>query len=585
MAISLTRYVDITSGVGGAPAVPNRDLVARMFTANNLLPPQTFISFNTAAEVASYFGEGSEEFFRAQFYFSWISKSLTQPESIQFARWVQTAVPPMIFPVRNGGTVLASWTSISSGSFSLTMGGFTFIMTALDFSAAGSLAAVATALQTAIQAKTGGGTMWTSATVTYSSEYGGFLLTGGANGSVANPLVVAVGGGGTDITPAGLLGWLPQGTNVNGAYIAGAIWSSGSAVESVTTTLTNSAAASNNFGSFGFLTNLAVTLQNITDAATWNKTQNVLYVYNQAVSVANATSWSAAVIDIGGTELTLSPSYSFSLSGNITSGSNIVSNLTSNAGMYIGMLVSGTGIPTNTSITSLVGSTGLTLSANATSTTLSVLTFTRLEFPEMFPMMIEAATDYDVVNSVQNYMYQQVAGLTPSVTTDAQADVYDALRINYYGSTQTAGQIISFYQRGLMMGLPTDALDMNTYVNEIWLKDAAGVAILNLFLAVTQVPANAQGRNQLLAVLQSVVNVALNNGTISVGKVLTNQQRMYITAATGDDKAWYQVQNSGYWMDVVITPTGSPVEYIATYTLIYSKDDIIRKVEGTHTLI
>src|SRR5271165_6955762 len=98
MAISLTRYVDITSGVAGAALVSNRTLVGRYFTGNNLLPPQSFISFDSAAEVGTYFGTTSEEFYRAQAYFSFISKSQTQPTSLQFARWVQNAVAPMIFP-------------------------------------------------------------------------------------------------------------------------------------------------------------------------------------------------------------------------------------------------------------------------------------------------------------------------------------------------------------------------------------------------------------------------------------------------------------------------------------------------------
>src|SRR5579863_6929034 len=98
MAISLTRYVSITSGVGAGTVVPTRALVARLFTANTLLPPQSFISFTTASEVGSYFGFSSEEYLRAVFYFSWISKNITQPQSIQFARFVQTAVPPIIWP-------------------------------------------------------------------------------------------------------------------------------------------------------------------------------------------------------------------------------------------------------------------------------------------------------------------------------------------------------------------------------------------------------------------------------------------------------------------------------------------------------
>lgn len=590
MAISLTRYVDITSGIGAGSVVPTRDLVGRFFTSNNLLPPQSFISFTTASEVASYFGFSSEEYLRAVFYFSWISKNLTQPQSIQFARWVQNAVAPLIFPIANNATTLTAWNEITSGSFILTMGAFTFTLSALDFSAAGSLAAVATIIQDAIQAESGGGALWTSATVTYSATYGGFLLVGGAvgTGTSLTPISVEVGGGDTDITPMGLLGWLPQQQNINGNLIAGAIWAPGSAAETVTQTLTNSATASNNFGSFAFLTNLNITLQNVIDAATWNNSENVLYMYSQSVTPANASTWantSTGVGAIGGVGLTLSPSITFSLIGTLTNSSNVVTALTSNAGIKIGMPVSGTDVPTGTVVTSLVGTTGLTLSNNATASATVVLTFSALEFPEMFPMMIEAATNYAAFNSVQNYEFQQVAGLTPSVSNDANANTYDQLRINYYGSTQNAGQIINFYQTGVLMGISTNILDMNAYVNEIWLKDAAGAAIMTLLLTLSQVPANAQGVNLLLAVLQNVINQALNNGTISVGKTLTNEQQMYITSATGDPLAWYQVQNSGYWVNIVITSSGTPAVYTATYTLIYSKDDVIRKVIGTHTLI
>jgi hypothetical protein len=588
MAISITRYVDIVSGLGAGANVPNRDLVARLFTANNLLPPQTFISFTTAAEVGTYFGFASEEYLRAVFYFSWISKNQTQAQSIQFARWVKTAVAPMIFPIQNNGTALASWTAISNGSFILTMGGFTFILSGLDFTAAASLADVASDLQTAIRAESGGGAVWTSATVTYSSAYGGFLLVGGATDVVTHPVVVEVSGIGTDITPAGLLGWLPEQTVVNGNLIAGAIWASGSAAETITATLTSSSQASNNFGSFAFLTNLGLTQQNVVDAATWNNTQNVLYMFSQAVTPANAVAWQAAVAAIGGIGLTLSPPITTQLTATVTSASNVVSGITSNAGLTVGMPVTGSNIPAGTYITSLVGTTGLTLNNNATGSATEQLTFATLQFPEMFPMMIEAATNYAGLNSVQNYEFQQVAGLTPSVSSDTDANTYDALAINYYGVTQQAGTLIAFYQQGVLQGASVvgNITDMNAYVNEIWLKDAATVAIMTLLLSLSQVPANNQGRNQILAILQGVVNQALNNGTISVGKSLTVNQQMFITSETNDPLAWYQVQNSGYWLDVVITASGSsPVVYTATYTLVYSKDDIIRKVNGTHTLI
>jgi hypothetical protein len=594
MAISITRYVDITSGLGGASLVQTRSLVGRFFTSNPLLPPQTFISFNSANEVLSYFGSQSEEYLRAQFYFSWISKNLTQPQSIQFAKFVQSAIPPTIIPSQNNNSVLANWTAITSGSFILTMGGFTFTISGLNFSAAVSLANVASIIETAIQAETGGGSMWTAAIVTYDASYsglnyGGFFLTGGANGVVTNPLVVQAGGGGTDITGAGLLGWLPQISIVNGAIIAGAIGSTGSAIETITQTLTNSANASNNFGSFAFLTNLNLTLQNVYDAAIWNQTQNVVYMFSQAVTPANATSWTAltepGVGAIGGIGLTLSPVISTTLLGTITSSSNLITNLSSNSGLSVGMPVTGTSIPIGAVVSSLVGTTSVTISANASASTTENITFTTLQFPEMFPMMIEAATDYTQLNAVQNYEYQQVAGLNASVNTDSNADFYDALNINYYGVTQQAGQQIAFYQQGLLQGetISTNIIDMNAYVNEVWLKDAAAVSLLNAQLTLTEIPANNSGNNLIITLLQTVINQALNNGTISVGKQLTTNQKSFITSETGDLLAWYQVQNSGYWVGVVITVSSNI--YTATYTLIYSKNDVVRKIIGRHTLI
>ena len=124
---------------------------------------------------------------------------------------------------------------------------------------------------------------------------------------------------------------------------------------------------------------------------------------------------------------------------------------------------------------------------------------------------------------------------------------------------------------------------MTTYANEMWLKDAITTEILNVFIGSTQVPANAQGRAQILASLQVVINTALLNGTISVDKELSQQQKAFITAQSGDPRAWYQVQSIGYWVDCRIVNTAGV--YSAEYILIYSKDDVIRKVDGRNVLI
>ncbi len=501
MAISIKRYVDITSGVGAGVNVGNRQLIARFFDDNSLIPTNSQIEFTSADDVGAYFGTNSLEYARAVFYFGWVSKNITSPQKISFARWNSAASAPQIFGTK-GAQALGSWTSITSGSFSLTLAGVTFVLSGMNFSGAGSLAAVAAIIQSTIQAESGGGAMWTAATVTWDSTNQRFDFTGGVTG-VANLIVVA-GTGGSDI--AAQLGWLSPTT----------IISFGAAIQTISQVLAESASSDNNFGSFTFTATLSQ--DQIVEAATWNESQNVMFMYSVRCTSSNAAALSAALASLGGTTLTLCP------------------------------------IST--------------------------------EYPEQAPMMILAATDYTRPNSTQNYMFQTF-NLTASVVLDADADTYDGLRINYYGQTQTAGQLLQFYQRGVMNGIATDPKDQNTYANEAWMKDALGAQIMTLLLALNKVSANNTGISQIINILQGVINQGLLNGTISVGKDLTAVQKLYITEVANSPTAWNQVQNIGYWLGVVIVPVVvlGVTNYQVQYTLIYSKDDVIRKVVGSDILI
>jgi hypothetical protein len=498
------RYVDITSGVGGGAGVRLRDLISRVFTTNELVPPGTQREFSSADEVGTYFGTTSEEYKRAAFYFGWISKNITKANKLSFARWVNAAVASKIF----GNTAvksLATFTPITTGSLTMDLGSGVQNLTGVNLSAAASLTVVASTLQTAIRAVAAGGVAWTAATVTYDPVTNRFNVVSGMPAGAA-PISVGVPGAGTDLAP--LLGWTTA---------SGGIQCAGSAIETLSSCLAASAELSNNFASFLFMP--ALTQVQVAEVASWNDTQNNMFMYLQRVAAADAAALSAALLTISGVGLTLAP--------------------------------------------------------------------LATEFPEMFPGMILAATDYTRRNAAQNYMYQQ-ASLSPSVLTAANADLYDPLRVNYYGRTQAAGQLIDFYQRGVLMGGAQDAVDMNVYANEIWLKDAAAAAILSLLLSLSKVSANPSGRSQLIATLSTVIAQAVNNGTVSVGKTLNTTQKLYIAQLTGDPVAWTQVQNAGYWLDCVMqsyVTTDGRTEWKAVYTLIYSKDDTVRKVEGSHVLI
>lgn len=502
MAISFKRYVDIVSGVGGGAGVRLRDLILRLFSTDPRIPADAVIEMTSADEVATYFGNTSAEYLRARFYFGFISKLITAPKKISFARYADVASAARIYGFKKTFAI-SSFTGVTTGAFKLTLGSHTADVTGLNFSAAATMSNVASILQTAIRAVTAGGTNWTSATVTYNATASRLELVSGQTGDA--PISTAAPASGVDIRA--LLGW-----------DAAAVFSPGVDAQSPLEALMASVQLTDNFGSFAFIDDL--TESQIVEVASQNDTYNVKFAYLVPARAAGDTvSLYAALSGLSGVAVTYSP----------------VDN----------------------------------------------------EYPELLPAAILASTDYTRRNSVQNYMFQP-ADLTPSVQTDTDANLLDANRANYYGRTQTAGQFIDFYQRGVMMGLATDPVDINTYANEMWLKDAAGARIMELLLSLARVSANATGRVQLLGVLQSVIEQATFNGTISVGKPLNVTQKLYITQQTGDPEAWQQVYRLGYWLDCVLqsyVTTDGRTEWKAVYTLIYSKDDVIRKVDGSHILI
>lgn len=218
-----------------------------------------------------------------------------------------------------------------------------------------------------------------------------------------------------------------------------------------------------------------------------------------------------------------------------------------------------------------------------------ILNLTPDEYKEALPQAIMAATDYDRANAAINYMFRQSGvTLTADVNTDAMADFYDARRVNYYGQTANAGQNISFFQRGVLCGGATAPLDMSVHANEQWLKAYLKAQLMSLLLTTNRIPANLDGRGMVLAIVQGGANKALNNGTIIVGKTLTELQKVAITQGSGDPLAWHDVQTNGYWMDAEVTEeTGESgvTEYAVKYTLFYSKGDSVRKIDGSHNLV
>jgi hypothetical protein len=505
--ISQSRYINIISGVGAGASVAQRQLVLRLMTQNAALPPGIVAQFSTIGSVGAYFGMQSEEYLRAQAYMSFVSKQVTSPPMISFARWVNTAIAPMIVG-DSIAKMIATFSAVTAGTLTLNDGAVPVMIGPLNFSADTTLAMVASTLQTAIRLSTDAQFMM--ATVTFNTNTNQFVLTGSVTGS--GTISATPTGLSTDVS--GMLGWTTGGT----VLVAGQM------ADTAATAVSKSAGISTNFGSFAYCTP-AVPLMNadIEAIAAWNDSQNNMYMYSLATPLANLQTLYALISGYSGTAI------------------NILSTTMAN------------------------------------------------DYVEQSPCEILAATNYNAANSVQNYMFQLFPKRNITVSDDTTANTVDANRGNYIGATQSAGQIIAFYQRGVLCGGTSAATDMSTYANEMWLKSVMGSQLLTLFLALPNIPANPVGQGQILGVMQPIITSAVANGTIQIGNAISPVQQQYISQLTNDPNAWRQIQTIGYWLSVTFSSYVNPNSYLteweANYQLVYAKNNAVRVVNGSDIMI
>lgn len=293
MSISQSKYILITSGVGGVAVAGQRELIARLMTNNELAPVGAIMEFGGGADAAlanvgSYFGTTSEEYKFAAKYFSFVSKKVRKAKKISFARYTPAAVAPMLISMITI-PALSAFTAVTNGSMVINMGGTSFNIVNLDLSGATDLSTVATDIQNAIQANTAGGELWTAATVTFANNR--FTLTGGETGATAMAVATSTG---TGVDISNLVGW---------GLASSPVVSDGAEAETLTSALDRIANTSNNFFSFDFIP--VLTNDEIAEVSTWTDVQNVKYMFSHAVNMNDYVTVQQEVAGKSGTGLTL----------------------------------------------------------------------------------------------------------------------------------------------------------------------------------------------------------------------------------------------------------------------------------------
>lgn len=232
-------------------------------------------TYSNAAGVLVDFASNTEEYKAAAAYFG----QTPAPKSIKIGRQYLAAQAGQLKGAQVSN-VVATYTGVSNGGFDLSINGANRQVTAIDLSAAVSMAAIAAILQTRLQVAL-------AATLcTWDAVGKKFVITSPTTGTASIVLAaVAPTGGGSPVDVSTLLGLTSA---------AGALSVAGIAIETQTDALAASLLFDPTF--YGVALTAAASTQDTKDAMAWAEANKVVFFYT--TNDANAK-LSAATTDLG----------------------------------------------------------------------------------------------------------------------------------------------------------------------------------------------------------------------------------------------------------------------------------------------
>jgi hypothetical protein len=151
LAIPASQLVAVNPGVITAAGAAV-DLLGLFLTSSTRIPIGTVQSFATQAAVGAFFGGSSPEAAKAAIYFLGFDNSALKPAAMLFAQCPYAgAVPAYLRGGNISGLTLAQLQAIT-GTLIITIDGLTFTSGSIDLSGAGSFSAAAALIQTALGA-------------------------------------------------------------------------------------------------------------------------------------------------------------------------------------------------------------------------------------------------------------------------------------------------------------------------------------------------------------------------------------------------------------------------------------------------
>ncbi len=193
-----------------------------------------------------------------------------------------------------------------------------------------------------------------------------------------------------------------------------------------------------------------------------------------------------------------------------------------------------------------------------------------------------ASIDWTRTNGAIDIAFKQVDGLTPTVTSEADASVLDSKYYSYYGNFATKNTQFDFIYKGLIVG---DYVNLSTYINAIWFNSSIVNAVLNGFAGVSKIAYNDAGYTFIRAWLADPINQAKNVGIIQVGVTLSEAQKAQIISEVGSDIT-AELYSNGYYLLVADPGAAARVTGDSPIvTLYYTDGGVVKKLQISSSVI
>jgi hypothetical protein len=166
-----------------------------------------------------------------------------------------------------------------------------------------------------------------------------------------------------------------------------------------------------------------------------------------------------------------------------------------------------------------------------------------------------ASLNFTQTNGRTTLAERSFSGLTPTVTSDAQASALQANGYNYYGDFATSSTQWQFFYPGSITGQYKWA---DSYVCQIKLNADLQDAMMNLLTSVGSIPYNSNGYALIHSALADPINAAANFGTIRTDITLSASQVQELFNAVGFDVS-QPINAAGYYLDIKDAPASTRV--------------------------